>query len=205
MLVDAGSRGGRTTTELNEPDPRNDGPDPYELEPEGEIESSAFWNAMSGLERLKHIQDHVYPSPITRFLGLRTIKIEQGDVSVGMAASRWLTNWGGVIYGGAISALAEGASTSAVLSTLPPATACAPLDLKVNFLRPAFPHDGEVVARAKVIHQGRTIAIIQTEVYSQDKLVALANETLLVLPDRGWDKPLKVADEIVPPSDESDH
>jgi acyl-CoA thioesterase len=204
VLVDSGSRGGRTTSELNQPEQDTSAPDVYELEPEGVVEPVELWNEMSGLDRLKHIQSHVYPSPITRFLALRVIDVGDGDVTIGMAASHWLTNWGGVIYGGAVSALAEGASTSAAISTLPSATACAPLDLKVNFLRPAFPHEGEVVARAKVIYRGRTIAIIQTDLYSQDKLVAVANETLLVLPDRGWDKPLKVADEIVPPSDESE-
>ena len=204
VLVGADARGGRSTSELNPEVEETATPDPYHLDPEGVIEPTEFWNTMSGFERLKHIQDHVYPSPVTRFMGLRVVDVKEGAVTVRMPASRWLTNWGGVLYGGAISVLAEGASTSAALSTLPPATACAPLDLKVNFLRPAFPHDGEVVAHAKVIHQGRTIAIIQTEVHSQDKLVALANETLLILPGRGWDKPLNVADEIVPPSDELD-
>jgi len=204
VLFGAESGGGRTTSELNSEGDDPSTLDPYELEPDGVLEASEFWNVKSGFQRLKHIQAEGYPSPVTRFLGLRVIDVKEGAVKIGMAASRWLTNWGGVIYGGAISALAEGASTSAALSTLPAATACAPLDLKVNFLRPAFHHDDEIVAHAKVIHQGRTIAIIQTEVYSQTKLVALANETLLILPDRGWDKPLNVADEIVPPSDEPD-
>ena len=74
----------------------------------------------------------VYPSSVTQFAGLRIVDLAEGAVTIGMAASRWLTNWGGIIYGGAIALLAEGASTSAILSTLPPATACAPLDLKVN-------------------------------------------------------------------------
>lgn len=200
VLVSAESRGGKRTEELKHED-RSSVPDPYMCDVEGEVEAAEFWNTMSGFDRLQYIQAKRYPSPITQFMGLRIVDIAEGTATVGMAASRWLTNWGGVIYGGGVSLLAEGASTSAVLSTLPPSTACAPLDLKVNFLRPVLPHDDEVIAHSKVVHQGRTIAIIHTEVRSEGKIVAIANETLLILPDRGWDKPISVADEIVPPSD----
>jgi acyl-coenzyme A thioesterase PaaI-like protein len=63
------------------------------------------------------------------------------------------------------------------------------------------PHDGEVTAHARVSHKGRTLAIVHVEVRAEGKLVAIANETALVLPDRGWDQPIDVADEVGPPAD----
>jgi uncharacterized protein (TIGR00369 family) len=118
-----------------------------------------------------------------------------------LVASPWLATWYGVIYGGAVALLSEGSATSAVLSTLPPATACDPLDLKVNFLRPVRPHRGEVTAHAKVTHKGRTLAIVDVEVHAEGKLAAIANETVLILPGRDWEKPIDVADEVLPPTD----
>ena len=47
--------------------------------------------------------------------------------------------------------------TAAAFSTAPPDTAVAPLDFKVNYLRPVFPDGNELTARARILHRGRTL------------------------------------------------
>jgi uncharacterized protein (TIGR00369 family) len=200
VLVPLDSDARKQQSEPTTAEPKSTTPDPYARALEGALEEVVS-NEASGFERLREIERRVHASPVMELTGLRVLDIAEGEVTVGMAASPWLTTWYGVIYGGAVALLAEGASTAAVLSTLPPATACAPLDLKVNFLRPVLPHDGEVTAHARVSHKGRTIAIVHAEVRAEGKLAAIANETVLILPGRGWDKPIDVADEVVPLTD----
>ena len=95
---------------------------------------------------------------------------------------------------------ADSATSMAVATITPPATAFAPLDLKVNFLRPALPSDGEFTANSRVIHRGRTMAVVNTEIAGPEgKLVAVASESVLILPGRPWDRAVNVAEEIGEP------
>jgi uncharacterized protein (TIGR00369 family) len=74
---------------------------------------------------------------------------------------------------------------SAATTTAPRGTAVAGLDLKVNFLRPVFADGSELVARAEVVHRGRTIAITSAEVTnSEGKRVAIATASAMYLQDR---------------------
>ena len=114
------------------------GPDPYERPVETTVEGRAVWNRSPGIERLRDLKRRVHPTPFLQLTGTRVADVMEGEVTVGMEASDWLANYGGTLYGGATTLLAEGACTAAVLSTLPAGTACAPLDISVNFLR-AYP------------------------------------------------------------------
>ena len=82
-------------------------------------------------------------------------------------------------------------------TTVPAATAFNTIDLKLYLLRSVLPADGELVARATVAHRGRTIAIANCEITGPDgALVAQATGSVLILPGRGWERPVQVADEI---------
>ena len=114
-----------------------------------------------------------------------------------MPASGWHLNALGVIYGGSLALLADAAITVATATIVPPATAFSPLDLKINYLRPAFPTDGELVARARLVHRGRTIAVVTCEIVNAaGKGVAIASGSVLILPGRPWDRPVHVQDEL---------
>src|SRR5437879_13425358 len=109
-------------------------------------------------------------------------------MTTAMPASPWLTTALGVIYGGALALLADAAITTATATTLPPATAFSPLDLKVNFLRPVVPHRGELMARARVVHRGRTIAVVTCEIIdAARKTAAMATASGPILPGRPRD------------------
>jgi acyl-coenzyme A thioesterase PaaI-like protein len=71
------------------------------------------------------------------------------------------------------------------------------LDLKVNFLRPVAPDGATLTANAEVTHRGRSIAVVACEVLNDDaKKVAVATETILILPGRPWERPVYVVDEV---------
>ena len=95
--------------------------------------------------------------------------------------------------------LSDAAMIVAVGSTLPAGTAFNTMDLKINFLRPVLPGEGELTAQAKVIHRGRTVAVANCEVRDPDgKLAAQATASFLLLPGRYWETPVHVGDEINP-------
>ena len=76
-----------------------------------------------------------------------------------MPASLWFCTGFGTFYGGAVTAFADAAINTAVMTTLPAGTSFGTLDLKVNFLRPVTPDGRDLVARATVEQRGRTIAV----------------------------------------------
>jgi uncharacterized protein (TIGR00369 family) len=94
--------------------------------------------------------------------------------------------------------LADAAMTLSVGSTVPAATAYSPLDMKIHFLRPVLPGDRRLAARARVIHRGRTIAVVSCEITDGGRVVAQASGSVLILPGRPWQRPVHVADEFRP-------
>jgi len=80
---------------------------------------------------------------------------------------------------------------------VPAATAYSPLDMTVHFLRPVLPGDGRLVARGRVTHRGRTIAVTSCEIMdARGKLAAQASGSTLILPGRPWERPVNVGEEI---------
>jgi uncharacterized protein (TIGR00369 family) len=172
-------------------------PDPYLADIEGEVYGQEYWDATPGIEAVRGTVTGAFLPPAFRLMGLRGVEVSDGQVSMAMATSGWLSNPRGVIYGGAIAWLADATMSLATLTTIPAATAFGPLDLKIHFLRPVIPGRGELSARAKVVHRGRTIAVTHCDIFdAQAKLAAQATASQLILPGRPWDRPLHVADEF---------
>ena len=58
--------------------------------------------------------------------------------------------------------------------------------------------DGELTARATLIHRSRTIAVARCDITGPDgALVAQAMGSVLILPGRQWERPVSVADELI--------
>ena len=72
-----------------------------------------------------------------------------------------------------------------MFSTAPRDTAVAPLDFKVNYLRPVFPDGKDLAAHARILHRGRTLVIASVEILNAaGKQVALATGSSMYLPGR---------------------
>ena len=82
--------------------------------------------------------------------------------------------------------LAHAAFATAVTSTLEAGSAYRPVDVKVNFLRPALAAEGaEFVAHGTVTHRGRTLAVATGDELSPDgKTIATATGSTIILPER---------------------
>jgi uncharacterized protein (TIGR00369 family) len=160
--------------------------DPLRQPVEGEVLSQEEFENRDGLTILRALAAEELPRPpIHHLTGLRLVEAEEGRTVTALPCSKWLSTSAGTIQGGFTAMLAESAMTSAAFSTAAEDTAVAPLDFKVNYLRPVFPDGNDLIARARILHRGRTLVIAATEITnSEGKQVALATGSSMYLPGR---------------------
>jgi uncharacterized protein (TIGR00369 family) len=162
-------------------------PDPFQRPAAGSVLEQAVWERLSGLEVLAaQLAGELPPPPIHHLTGLTLTEAAVGEVTFTMPATQWLcAPPRGRIQGGAVALLAEAALDGAIQATLPAGTALAPIDLKVNYLRPLAADGRRAVARGHVQHAGRRIAVAGAEVRDADgRPVAIATGSARVLAGR---------------------
>ncbi len=169
------------------PPPAYATPDPYLRPIAGAPFSQDEWNRMTGLEILRQCIQGVHLPPIYHLTGLLPTEAAEGSCTFVMPASPWLASTAPVLYGGAIAMLADAALSCAVMTIIPAGSSFAPLDLKVNYLRPVLPDGGLMTAKATLVHRGRSMAVATAELTNEDgKRIALASSSVMLLPGRPW-------------------
>jgi len=142
---------------------------------------------LSGLELIRaQLAGELEPAPpLFHLLGIRPTAAGEGSTEFVLPCSPWLAQSMGNVQGGFMALLADLAMTAAAFTTAEAGTAVAPLDFKVNLLRPVQPDMRDLTARAEVVHRGRTLAITSCRIENADgKPVALATGTSMYLPGR---------------------
>jgi uncharacterized protein (TIGR00369 family) len=162
-------------------------PDPYLRPVAGTPLPQQIWDDMTGLEIMRGLAAGDLPAPpISHLTGLWPEEVEEGAATFSLPATPWLCSPSGFVEGGVIALLAETALATAVQTTVGRRTVYSPLDLKVNFLRPVPPDGATIVARASVIHRGRTLAVARAEVEKDGKAIAVATGTALIREGHPW-------------------
>jgi uncharacterized protein (TIGR00369 family) len=182
-------------------DPEPELPDPYLRPARGAVLPADVWRELSGLEiQRRQISGELPASPFMELFGIRRVASHEGEATIACTASGWLSSPVRRLYGGALALLADTALTSAAQTTVPAGTAIAPLDLRIQYLRPLMPDGGEIRVTARVFHRGKTLGVVNAELLNPEgKVAATATSTFLVMPDFNW-----ASDEWVVPSDEAD-
>jgi uncharacterized protein (TIGR00369 family) len=182
------------------PQPQYSTPDPYQRPVVGAPFSLDDWSRMTGLEVIRLcIEDRTYAPPIYHLTGLHPTRAEEGTCTFALPASQWLASPAPVLYGGAIAMLADAALSCAVMTINPAGSSFAPLDLKVNYLRPVLPDGSLLTARATLVHRGRSMAVATAEILNAEgKKVALASSSSMLLPGRPWSDIARSAEREVP-------
>jgi uncharacterized protein (TIGR00369 family) len=171
---------------IEQPFPGSSSEHPLRRSVQGEVLPQEEFDTMSGREMLDGwVRGELPNPPIAELLGVRVREAGEGEATMTMPCTGWLSTALRTVQGGFIALLAEFAMSSAVFSTAEPGTAIASLDLKVNFLRPVYPDGRELTAKAEVVHRGRTLAITNCRVTNADgKPVGLATGSAMYLPGR---------------------
>jgi uncharacterized protein (TIGR00369 family) len=168
--------------------PGYDSPDPWQREPLGGVVPQEAWDERSGLEVYRDLIAGRLPSPpVHHFTGGRFTEMDEGRAVFVQPATEWLNSPARAMYGGAIAWTVDIALSGAVHTTVPAHSAFAPLDLKVNFVRPVFPDMRDLTAEAHVTHRGRSLAVASCELRNGDgKPVAIGTCSSIILPGRRW-------------------
>jgi uncharacterized protein (TIGR00369 family) len=109
--------------------------------------------------------------------------IEPGYCEVHLPVREEMTQQHGYVHGGAMAAIADSAAGYAAFSLFDANSAPLTVEYKLNILRPG---EGErMVARAQVVKPGRTLTVVQSDVFAivgdRESLCVTSLQTLMRL------------------------
>ena len=120
--------------------------------------------------------------PAAEHLGWKCLQIdpEKGTIAVEFHPRQEFLNPAGNIQGGFVAGMLDDAMGPIVYSTLEPGEFNATLEFKVSFVRPA--KLGTLVAKARIVHRGRSVAFADAELRDSDgQLLATATATMKIV------------------------
>lgn len=130
------------------------------------------------LEQGKHV---IARQPFSALLGSELVEFRPGYAEIHLQIDDRLRQQRGIVHGGVLSYLVDNSLTFAGGSVL--GEACATLEMKINYLRPAT--NGLLVARASIVSSGKRTAVTRCEIYqmadSVETLVASAQGTIIAV------------------------
>jgi molybdopterin converting factor subunit 1 len=157
-------------------------PAPFAAPSDDGARNTERFRSGAGYERfMELVGNHVTrPPAYAELLGIRPLHAEPGNVKLEFTATELFLNPAGVVQGGFLTTMLDETMGPAALSALGPGHAVPTLELKVNFLRPA--RVGRLVADARVVHQGRSVAFLESTLCDEDgTLIATATATARIV------------------------
>jgi uncharacterized protein (TIGR00369 family) len=122
--------------------------------------------------------------PLAALLGFEAVEGGPEGVTLRGAWSEERCTAAGVLHGGYLMALADSAAATLAFLNLPDGSATSTIEAKTNFV--AAVRGGAVIARAELVHRGRTTIVVQTDVTDDaGRLVSRTLQTQAVLEDGG--------------------
>ena len=117
--------------------------------------------------------------PLAATLGIR-MRGGPDEVEATLAWAVELCTAGGVLHGGVLMAVADSAGAVCAFLNLPPGATTSTIESKTNFF--AAVREGEVLARARPLHRGRTTIVVETDLFDvAGRHVARTTQTQAVL------------------------
>ena len=119
--------------------------------------------------------------PYAETLGLELLAASADEVRGRIAWEERLTTAAGLLHGGVLMGLADTVGAYCAYLNLPEgSSATATIESKTNFFRPVS--RDHVDATARVLHQGRTTIVVETELRDADgRLAAKVTQTQAIL------------------------
>ncbi len=111
-------------------------------------------------------------------LGIEILEYKDGTSVLKLPFDKKLTQPFGIMHGGALFSLADGACGLAILSTLEEVKPFVTIEMKINYLEPV--NSGDTYAYAKVLREGKVVPI-EVELKNSGILVAKAISTYIIL------------------------
>lgn len=120
---------------------------------------------LPGVERMRaFLRGEAPPPPIHHLTGIRPVEAGVGFSTFSMPASPWLQTHAGVFLGGWGAFVADAPFGGAVVTTLGPGQVATTSELSMSFLRPASVASRTLIARARIVHGGRSVGLSEVMV-----------------------------------------
>lgn len=110
--------------------------------------------------------------PFADFIGLTFDEMADGKSRCRVTVTPELLNPHGVVHGAVAYALADTGMGGAVYPLLEPNESCATIEIKIVYLSSA--REGELVCDTRVVRKGSRVAVLESEIFASDRLVAKA-------------------------------
>lgn len=122
--------------------------------------------------------------PFADLIGLRFDSREPGKSTCSLQVADKLLNPHKVVHGGVLYSMADTGMGAALYPLLADGELCATIEIKINYFAPVF--TGSLVCTTKLVNKGKTIANLDSEIRSGDRVVARANGNYSIFrPSRG--------------------
>jgi acyl-CoA thioesterase len=117
-------------------------------------------------------------SPFVKFLGLQITKFDDGYCQCSLEIKNDFLNSHKAVHGGVIYTMVDVAMGSALYSTFKKNELAATIEIKINYLKPAYTKI--LLCEAKIIQKGKNIAVLEADIKYDDFLVAKALGTFSI-------------------------
>ena len=118
------------------------------------------------------------PHPFADLIGMQVDSKDDGKCTCSISFKESLLNPNDVVHGGVIYSLADNSMGGALTSVLAEEERCATIEIKITYLRPAGHSD--LICHSQVIKRGKRIAILESDIHSDGKLIAKASGSFAV-------------------------
>jgi acyl-CoA thioesterase len=116
--------------------------------------------------------------PFAALLGFEITECSDGNSIAVLPFHPKLDNPNKVIHGGAIYSLADTGMGAAVFSLLEKDETCATIEIKMTYLSPGG--NADLLCESMVLKKGRRVAMVESGVYSDGKLIAKASGSFAI-------------------------
>ena len=120
--------------------------------------------------------------PFAEMINLEFIEGDDDQTLCRIKFDEKLLNPNGVIHGGVLYSMADSDMGRTLQSRLGEGETSATIEIKITYLRPAGRHD--LTCRTAIIKKGSRVAMMESEVFAEDELVAKATGTYAIFKPR---------------------
>jgi uncharacterized protein (TIGR00369 family) len=105
--------------------------------------------------------------PFELLTGLHPVAYERGEAVYELPISNWLLDSTGIVSSGVLAFAADAPFGGAPISNLPVGAFISTSEISMNYIRPVLPSAGKIVARATLVHMGRSFALSEARLEDQ--------------------------------------
>ena len=122
------------------------------------------------------------PTGFQKVIGLDIFEREDGRSQSRIDIGDEHMNPHGVVHGAVMYSMADTGMGAAVYTKLADDESCATIELKMVYIAPA--REGTLECETRLINKGRRVAVLESDVFNNGRLVAKALGTFAIFPAR---------------------